>query len=305
MGGGSWNPTTYTSYATTKGLIDKHGKATAKAAHEIFTQSGVNQALEPKNVKVRESCDSKEHPESNAVIIALDVTGSMHFVSKAMAQVGLPTLMKEIYERKPVGDPQVMFMGFDDIDVGGHFQVSQFESDIRIAEQLSLLWLEGYGGGNDSESYSLPWLFAADHTAIDCYDKRKKKGYIFTIGDELPNPSLGKDAVGHILGYRPESSLDSKSLLKRVQKRYNVFHVIAQEGSYARSNKSETKNAWEDLLGDNALVLPDHTKIAEVIVSAIQISEGVDADKVAKSWDSKTAAVVAAVTKNVKRIVEV
>ncbi len=306
MGSGSYNADVYKDYAVKKGLIDHKGHATNKSAHEIFTETKVNQALSPYNVKVRESRDSTEHPESNAIIVALDVTGSMGFVAKQIAQVGLKRLMDEVYKRKPVADPQVMFMGFDDIAVGGHFQVSQFESDIRIAEQLGLIWLENNGGGNDYESYALPWLFAAQHTAIDCWEKRKRKGYLFTIGDEQPTPSLDKHDVLRVLGYKPQVELNGAALLKAAQKHYNVFHIVAEEGSYARSNKNEVRASWEALMGDNVLFLPDHTKIGELIISTIQIAEGADKDEVVKSWEDKTiVSVVAAATKKVKRIVEV
>lgn len=306
MGGGKYDSATYVNYAVTSGLIDKKGVATNKAAAEIFTASQVNQALNPFDVKVRESRDSNDHPVSNAIILALDVTGSMGFVAKQIAQVGLLKLMKEIYTRKPVIDPQILFMGFDDIECQGHFQVSQFESDIRIAEQLLMLWLENGGGGNNYESYALPWLFAAKHTSIDCWEKRGKKGYLFTIGDEEPTPKLHKKDVNRILGYSPQGKLDSATLLENAQKSYNVFHIVAEEGSHARSSKNEVRSAWEELMGGNVLFLPDHTRIAELVVSTIQIAEGADPDDVAGSWEDKhTASVVKLATKTVKRIVEV
>jgi hypothetical protein len=304
MGHGSWSPSVYSNYAVNTGLLNKDGTISNKSANEIYTAKKINQALNPKGVKIRESRDSADHPVSNAIILALDVTGSMGLVAAAMAKKGLPTLMKEIYDRKPVTDPQVMFMGFDDIHVGGHFQVSQFESDIRIAEQLNDLWLENNGGGNDFESYSLPWLFAAERTSIDCWEKRKKKGYLITVGDELPTPALHKTDLERILGYCPEGKLDAETLLKKAQKSYEVFHIIADEGSFARSNKNEVHNAWKDLMGDHAIHLPDHTKIAEVIVSAIQVAEGADIKTVAASWDKATAHIVEVAIKNVKRVLE-
>ena len=305
MGGGHWSPTTYTNYATTKGLIDKHGKSTNKAAHEIYESRQMNQALDPKGIKVRESCDSTDHPVSNAVILGLDVTGSMGMIAQVMAQTGLPTLMKEIYERKPVIDPQILFMGIDDVEVGGHVQVSQFESDIRIAEQLHQLWLEGGGGGNHYESYSMAWLLAARHTSIDCFEKRSQKGYLFTIGDEEPTPVLYAEDVKRVLGYKPQGDLNCASLLKEAQKKWNVYHIIVDEGSHARSFKHEVDHAWTEVLGHNAIHLPNHTKLAEVIVSTIQAAEGVDKEQIAKSWDKDTAAIVATAIKKIKRIVEI
>jgi hypothetical protein len=306
MGGGSFKAVDYTSYATKKGFIDHTGAVTNKSAHEIFTNSHIAQALDPKKAKIRESCDSAEHPESNAIIFGLDNTGSMGFIAKAMAQQSLPILMKEIYDRKPVPDPQVMFMGLNDQSCGGHFQVSQFESDIRIAEQLGELWLEGGGGNNDCESYSMGWYFAANHTKIDCWEKRKQKGFLFTIGDEKPDAHLDPTEIERVMGYKPQGGTNAKKLLEAARKRYHVFHIVVMEGNYARSNPSETVTAWNSLLGeDHVIQLHDHTKLAEVAVSAIQIAAGMDPTDVAKSWDDKgTKAAVVKALKTIKRVVE-
>ena len=69
-------------------------------------------------------------------------------------------------------------------------QVTQFEADIRLADQLRELWIEGGGGGNRGESYHLPWAFAAMRTSTDCFERRGRKGYLFTIGDEPILPGI-------------------------------------------------------------------------------------------------------------------
>ena len=63
-------------------------------------------------------------------------------------------------------------------------QVGQFESDNRMDEHLGNMVLEGGGGGQMTESYELAMYFMARHTAIDCHEKRRRRGYLFIIGDE-------------------------------------------------------------------------------------------------------------------------
>jgi hypothetical protein len=170
--------------------------------------------------------------------------------------------------------------------------VTQFEADIRIAEQLEKIWLEHGGGGNSFESYNLPWYFAATRTAIDCFEKRGRKGYLFTVGDEQPPPALMAAHVQRVMGAGPQNGISTRDLLAMVSRTYNVFHVVVEEGSHARVHLPQVLEEWTDLLGQHVLRLGDHTKLAEVIVSAIQVSEGVDPDTVARSWSGSTAMVV-------------
>lgn len=307
MGGGSWDSGLYGDYSKSKGYTNTDGSVNKSlGVHDVFKSHSLNQALDPMGLKVRESCDSTEHPESNPIMIGLDVTGSMGVVAQMIAQQGLPVLMEKIYEVQPVPHPQVLFMGIDDIECTGHIQVSQFESDIRIAKQLEQLWIEGKGGGNSYESYSMAWLIGAHHTKIDSFEKRKKKGYLFTIGDELPTPNLHREDVNRVLGYSPQYSLTGKALLEAARKQWRVFHITCMEGSWARSHKSEVRQGWNNVLGkDRAIFLDDYTKVAETILAAIQISEGKDKEKLLSFLDPATAAIVESATKDVKRIVEV
>ena len=71
-----------------------------------------------------------------------DVTGSMGMIADALARKGLGTMVEEILARKPVSDPHIMCMGIGDVLYDrAPLQVTQFEADIRIAEQLEKLWL--------------------------------------------------------------------------------------------------------------------------------------------------------------------
>lgn len=289
MGGGKWDPGTWSSYTSSKSYD-------TKSTEQVFEQRTMHASLNPKGIKMRESVDSADNPQSTAVIIGLDVTGSMGVVIDAMARHGLNTLVTEIYDRKPVTDPHVMCMGIGDATCDeAPLQITQFEADIRIAQQLELLWLEGHGGGNNSESYTLPWYWAAKHTQTDCWDKRGKKGYLFTVGDEMPPATLRATDVKRVLGYTPDTDLTAKALLALASERWDVFHVMVAEGNYASRNAAAVKKAWRDLLGQNAIWLKDHRLLAQTIVSAIQIREGVHPEDVIASWKGGAKAVQDAV----------
>jgi hypothetical protein len=293
MGGGSWSSSSWDSYSKT----NITNKATVD---DIYSSRAMDALLNPKDVKVRESCDSADNPESTALIVALDVTGSMGFVLDAMARTGLPTLAEEVYARKPITNPHIMFMGIGDVEMRDKapLQITQFEADIRIAEQLTKLYLERGGGGNGYESYMLAWYYAAMHTRIDCFEKRGKKGYLFTVGDEGPTPYLRADDLEKVLGYKPEKDYTAEELLNMVSRQYEVFHLIVEEGGCGTS-KYTTDN-WAKLLGERAIKLADHTKMGEVIVSTMQVMEGMAAKSVIDSWDGKTSLVVAKAIKGLE-----
>ena len=90
-----------------------------------------------------------------------------------------------------------------------------------------------------------------------------------------------------------QRDLRTADLLKLVSRQWEVFHVIVEEGSHCRSgNLGRVARKWTGLLGQRALRLRDHTRLPEVIVSAMQVNEGADVGDVAGSWGGGTAAVV-------------
>jgi hypothetical protein len=219
----------------------------------------------------------------------------MGMIAEVMAKAGLGTFITEVLKRRPVSDPHLMFMGIGDAHCDrAPLQVTQFEADIRIAEQLEKIWLEGGGGGNACESYDLAWYFAARHTVIDCLEKRRRKGILFTIGDEEPSPCLLAAHVKAVTGDRLQTDLDAEALLAMVERTYDVFHIVAEEGSHARAHRAAVMRKWTALLGQSRVIpLADHTKLAEVMVSTIEVHAGRDRAAVAGSWSGDTGLVVA------------
>ena len=287
MGGGTFDPGAYRAFtSSTKG----------KSTDQIYSARTMNNNLNPLGVKIRESRDSVDNPRSTPLIVALDVTGSMGMISDVIARDGLGTLFTGILDRKPISDPHVMFMGIGDATCDrAPLQVSQFEADKRIIEQLTQLYLEHGGGGNNFESYNLAWYFAAHHTIHDSMEKRGKRGYLFTVGDEeVPKP-LTRDQIKQFIGDDTQAEMSTRDLVQLVQRTYDVFHIVIEEGSHARSYLDRVMAGWTDLLGQRVMRLSDHKKLAETIVSAIEVAEGADAATSAGGWGAGSAAVHAAV----------
>jgi hypothetical protein len=286
MGYARWSDSDWKRYSA---------KTSSKRTDEIFTATGLKDKFDPKTITMRESRDSDINPNSNAIIIACDVTGSMGMLADTLVRSGIGTTFEEILRRRPVTDPHLMVMGVGDITCDrAPLQATQFEADISIAKQLEEIYIEHGGGGNCWESYNLPWYFAAERTAIDCFEKRNKKGYLFTVGDEEAPEDLTREQVKRAMNaVMQQETIANRDLLTMVGRKYEVFHIIVEEGSHARSYGDRVRRSWVDLLGERAIPLADHTRLSEVIVSAIEVAEGRDKREVAASWEGDTSMVVA------------
>lgn len=290
MGAGRWDHTSRSAYASFT------ASTATKSTDEIYSERKLNPNLDPFGVN-RESRDSAENPNSTAIIVGIDVTGSMGMIADVLARKGLDTLFTSLLDAKPVSDPHLMFMAIGDANYDrAPLQVSQFEADARIIEQLTQIYVEKGGGGNSFESYNLPWWFAAQHTSIDCFEKRGNKGYLFTVGDEEAPQPLTSAQLQKVCGDSVQRELSTKELLALVQQKYHVFHIVIEEGNHARAYPARVRSSWNELLGQHVIFLPDHTKLAEVIVTAIALNEG----QMHEWTDPATARIVHEATQNLR-----
>lgn len=294
MGTGSWSAASWSRYATSS----VHGRSRA----EIFGARTIDPRYDPRRIDKRESCDSADNPAATPVIIGVDVTGSMGVLAEELIVRGLNTTFTELLARRPVSDPHVMAMAIGDASCDrAPLQVTQFEADIRIAEQLTGLWLEGGGGGNRGESYSLAHAFAGLKTVHDAYARRGQKGFLFTVGDEPNLDGVTRDEMRGVLGIDVEADLSARDCVAIASRSYEVFHIIV-DGSYAARDLKGVRRTWDPILPQRVIHLKDPAKLSETIVSTIELCAGRDPDSVMKSWDRSTALVVAEATRGMRAV---
>lgn len=264
MGGGYYSITNRTTRAESSGYYDK-------SRDEIFTQRTLHNEMSPKNAQLRESCDSAEHPNSVAIILGLDVTGSMGSIPHHLVKDGLPHIMGNIIQHG-INDPQLLFLGIGDHECDRYpLQVGQFESSDELLDKwLTTVYLEGGGGGNEGESYHLAWYFAGEHTKIDCMEKRKKKGFLFTIGDEPCLKELPKNSIENIMGNGHYNKMNSMELLDKAREMYHVYHLHIKQGS--NGNRQPVMDGWKQLMGDNLIIVDNYEDIPKII-SEIVVKE--------------------------------
>ena len=267
MGGGFYS-------ATSRAIRSDSLGYTTNTLAQNFKAQTVHKDMSPMGLKIRESRDSKDHPNSIPIIVALDVTGSMGNVPQHLVKEGLPKLVTTVIGGG-IPDPQILFLAVGDHECDRQpLQVAQFESSDELLDHwLTSTFLEGGGGGNAGESYLLAWYAAAYHTSHDHWDKRGKKGYLFTIGDEPNLKSLPASALKHMFGGGQFSDHTAADLLTKARERYHVKHIHV--GETPTGAIKGTADGWAQLIGkDNLLVVQSYTQIDAVISAFIVREEG-------------------------------
>jgi hypothetical protein len=282
MGGGRWSDDAYEdrvkvrSVKGTPTFAYSHSVstgATPKVAHSTMDPASKAGAKSPfVGAVMRESRDSDDHPESLAIGVLFDETGSMGGVP-VILQKKLASLMKLLIAKGYAPHPQILFGAIGDAYSDKvPLQIGQFESDVSMDDNLTSIYLEGNGGGTKQESYELGHYFFARHTSIDCFEKRGKKGYFFTIGDEGVYDYVHREHVKKLIGDDLAEDLPTEQVIRELMEKYNVFHIIAEQGGYP--NDAHIEGQWKKMLGERVLKLEDSGNIAELIALTIGLCEG-------------------------------
>ena len=253
MGHGSWKSEDFDKYSRkVRGVDARELEHKTFSAQEFYRARSLNSSLSPKGVS-RLCRDSEEHPNTLPVILALDVTGSMGSAA-VRAATSLNSIITGIYNSNTIKDVEFCVMALGDIHYDkAPIQISQFESDIRIAEQMDCIWFEGGGGANNYESYSAAWYMGLNHCNLDCWN-RGKKAIIITLGDEMPNPYLNAAELSCVTGDTIQADIETENLLKEIKEKFEVYHLSVKDpaSSYDRNQRSyDLDRAWSDLLGED------------------------------------------------------
>jgi len=265
MGSGRWSTDVYDAAA--------RFRAATGASAFAYSDSGaraVHPALDPNGV-TRESRDSAEHPQSLAVAVLFDVTGSMRQVPRTL-QAKLPQLLGLLLRHGYAEHPQILFGAIGDATCDrAPLQVGQFESDNRMDDDLGRILLEGGGGGQKTESYELALYFMARHTTIDCYEKRGTRGYLFIIGDEMAYPHVKRGEASRVIGDGLQSGVPLAAIVDEVQRKWDAYYILPEGASYVGDR--QVLEFWRNLFGQNVIELADLDAVCETIALTIGLGE--------------------------------
>ena len=241
MGGGYWRREDFTAYSRIRGRTvrrDGHiDTSKMRGAQDMYQARQLDPQLNPYKVN-RECCDSREHPETVPVILALDVTGSMGGACLKTA-ASLNVIMQNILDE--YRDVEFMVMGIGDLAYDkAPIQISQFESDIRIAEQLDKIWFERGGGGNSFESYTAAWYMGLYHTSLDY---------------EPLNPYLPAEPLANVTGDSLQGDVETRSLYREALQKFEIFHIAIDDREDCYSHyESKIKGSFGRLLKDRFFI---------------------------------------------------
>ncbi len=229
---------------------------------------------------MRESRDSAAHPNSLGIVFALDVTGSMGGIPRQLATQELPSFMKLLTDCG-IPDPQLLFMTIGDATSdGAPLQVGQFESTAQLMDQwLTWSYLEGGGGGSGSESYELAFYIMAQHTDLDCWVKRRKKGYLFMTGDELPYPEVSRHQIEALVGEKLDEDLPIEEVIAAAAETYHLFFLIPD-----LDRRRNCEERWRELLGGHVICMesPDDTCAVAAAIVGLTEAAMTDVDNVTR-----------------------
>ena len=266
MGSGKWSTDVYDAAA--------RFRAATGASAFAYSDSGaarVHDALDPLRVGVRESRDSAEHPQSLAIAVLFDVTGSMLGVPRVL-QAKLPQLLGLLLRKGYATDPQIMFGAIGDATCDrAPLQVGQFESDNRMDDDLGRILLEGGGGGQKTESYELALYFMARHTATDCFTKRGRRGYLFMIGDEMAYQRVKPAEVRSVIGDDLREPVPVTDMMAEVSRKWDTYYILPAGASYV--GDPEVLGFWRGLLGQSVIQLADLDAVCETIALTVGLGE--------------------------------
>src|SRR5215475_14576847 len=113
MGTTRWSDDHYRARAKLRARTGKDAFEHDHAIRTGTTDRAVHQKMNPRGVTVRESRDCATHPQSHAVAVLFDVTGSMQGVPRVL-QAHLPKLMGLLIRKGYLEHPQILIGAIGD-----------------------------------------------------------------------------------------------------------------------------------------------------------------------------------------------
>jgi hypothetical protein len=114
---------------------------------------------------------------------------------------------------------------------------------------------------------------AARHTSIDCWEKRRRKGYLFIIGDEMAYPAVKFRQVNQLMGGALQTDVPLAQIIDEVRQRYHLYFIIP--GGAAHGSEQPIVDFWQRHVGAERVIILDQPEdTSETIALLIGVNEG-------------------------------
>ena len=225
--------------------------------------SSFHPSLDPKRWKEENLQTEALHP----IIFALDITGSMGDWVQIVYNK-MPMFYGQIMMQKYLSDPAISFCAIDDIKCDSGYrplQVTEFGQGIAIDQLLCKMNINGWGGGNEHESYDLAAYFYANHVdLVNC-----EIPFFFLTGDEAYWETEKSADIERVFGHGIKTQqINSRDNWKKLMTMYNVFMVKKDYNDYSNSQ-------WHETLGEERVFHISTAKACvDVMLGAIVLTSG-------------------------------
>ena len=274
MGSGKWSTNVYDEHerflsASGKGAFD-YSDGMHRAGRSSWR---VHDTLNPWKVKVRESRDSDEHPDSTAIAVMFDVTGSMGSIPV--------TLQKKLPELLGLALAQGLCPGPADPVRGESAMRPVTGSRCRSGSSSpTTAWTKIW---KISSSRAVAAASAPNPTSWRCISSPATR--TSTAGPSTaarvtcsssatrwPTTRSITARSGAVIGDGLQQDIPTAAIVKELRERYHVFYILPQGASYG--GDATILGFWRKLLGQNVLELEDPEAVCETIALAIGMTEG-------------------------------
>ena len=240
-------------------------------------QRRVHERMDPYRVEWRESRDSEAHPESRAVAVLFDVTGSMGRVPRILQQ-NLCQLMNLLLAKGYLAHPQILIGGIGDATCDRTRCRSASSSP---ASKSTKTWPNSGWKGAAADKDR---VVRAGHVLHGPQDGDRLPGETPPAG--IPVPDRRRDAIplrqpeagGNLLGERLEADIPVEDVIRELETQYDTYFILPNLTSYY--DDPQILRCWKRLLGEKVIRLDDPQGISDLIAAVIGMKEGADLDRI-------------------------
>jgi hypothetical protein len=103
---------------------------------------------------------------------------------------------------------------------------------------------------------------------MDNWVKRKKKGYLFMTGDELPYPAVSRHQIEALVGEKLDEDIPLEEVIAVATETYHVFFLIPD---LERRKRCEAR--WREVLGNHTICMESPADTCAVAAAIVGLTE--------------------------------